>query len=316
MKKVKNVKLLPIIISLATISVGFSLSKKDVNQKNKMININHKFTGDELDTFNNLENTEPTTSTTFESTNESITTTTTFEIEEETIATTVNEYQSIMFLDGVDSNYTVEEINDLIVKYSSYSLFTYDEAISIIEDNLEYITSNYSSLETGIMCILFDTASERGLLSSYCNYDKVERRDMTRDEQETIMLEICDSFGISNDDKTIVLAVFRHETGNGTSSRCVNDNNYGGIYISSIGDFGIYQTPEYGMYRAIKCIIGHIERVKNKTGSSDVYNIIYGMSFSYCPGTASDWTSKVFSMYGQVDSYYNSFEDNYELKLK
>lgn len=318
MKKlnIKNIKLFPIVVAFTTLCAGirYSLSKDELNTQVIIDNKVYSKLGDLDNNHFNIVNTNghsyiytcPTSTSTTTSTTTTTTTT--------TITTTTNKYSEIMFLDNIDNNYNIEQINDFIIKYSSYSHFSYDEAISIIKDNLDHITSNYSSLETGVMCTLFDTAVESNILSNYCSYDVIELREMDRDQKEAIMLDICDSFGISSNDKKIILAIFRWETGHGQSNLCVNSNNYGGIRVGN-GEFGRYQTPEYGMYSAIKCIIGHINRSKEQTGSYEIYDILNHMSKSYCPGTAQDWTNKVYSMVNNVEDDYN-FENGYVKKYE
>ena len=58
-----------------------------------------------------------------------------------------------------------------------------------------------------------------------------------------------------------------------------------------------------------------IERNKEELGTDDMYSIVSGMSYSYCPGTADDWTSKVLSFCDSVSYDYNDFSDSYEYKI-
>lgn len=313
--KIKNIKFLPILVAFATggTAICFRVIKNNnthgvvITNINRFVesNIDNDFKDNEISdlkykdiqyelgiTFGTTEVIEPT------------------EIIETTESTTINPYSEIMFLENVDSNVSLEDLNDFIIKYAFYSKYSYSDAVNIIYNNLDTIISDYSTLKGGIMCTLFNSASNDGLLSSTCNYSSVEKRDMTLEEKEVIMLDMCDALGLSNTDKTIVLAIFRHETGNGTSNRCVNDNNYGGIKVGEY--FGVYQTPEYRIYKAIMCIDGHIERNKSKMGTSDMYTIVSSMSYSYCPGTASDWTSKIISFTNKVSEDYSDFSDSYE----
>ena len=306
--KIKDIKFLPIIVALLSCGGYFMLKR---NNANTTISISNDYidttTSSNEDIVSTTSSTEPIFTTSTETT-----TVTTTKIIETTVPTTVNPYSDILFLNDIDSNISLEEINNYIIKYSSYSKYSYDEAVDIIYNNLDNV-NNYSSLKGYILCTLFDSANSDGLLSSTCSSSIVENRDMDLQQKEEIMLDMCDSLSLSNTDKTIVLAIFRHETGNGTSSRCVNDNNYGGIKVGE--SFGVYQTPEYGIYKAIMCIDGHIERNKEKLGTDDMYSIVSGMSYSYCPGTASDWTNKVISFCNTVSYDYNNFADDFEYKI-
>lgn len=260
-----------------------------------------------LDDVSNIEDinvTNNTTSTTFYQT--------TFTTETTILTTTTeNIYKDIMFLDGISSTYDISEVNDIIVKYSSYCDLSYDQAVSILSDGFDI--NSYNSLEDAIMRTLFDKGCDLGFISTYCVDGSKKNREMTRDEQESIMLDMCDVMGIPNDYKKIVLAIFRWETGNGTSYLCVENNNYGAIKIGK--NFGVYQTPEFGMYRAIKCIYGHIIKSNNK-GFYDINSVVSDMSYRYCFDTASDWTNHVLGMVSNVSDYYDFDGNQYTKKYE
>ena len=231
--------------------------------------------------------------------------TTTTEMTTIETTTTTNIYQDIMFLNS--NEYTIEEINDMIIKYSSYCNITYDETLKLLKNNKKNI-KNYKTIEEYIMCTTFDKAEENKLISNYCTDGSIIKKELTRDEQEKTMIEICDVLNISNEEKQIVLAIFRWETGHGTSPLCVNCNNYGGIKISN--EFGIYQTPEYGMYCAIKCIKNHINISKEK-GYTDTYSIVSDMSYRYCYDTAGEWTNCIMGMIYDINENY-TYTKKYE----
>ena len=225
-----------------------------------------------------------------------------------TCTTTENIYKDIMFL--YDSKYSMSEINDMIIRYSCYCNISYDDAVSILSNNYSSF-SDYNSLEDYIMSGLFDGASDLGMLSSYCTEGLI-KKDMSRDEMESIMIDMCDVMGMSDDDIKIVLAIFRWETGHGTSGLCVNCNNYGGIKIGN--KFGIYQTPEFGMYKAIKCVRWHIKTSRDK-GYTDINSIVSDMSYRYCYDTAHEWANKINSMIYSIDEYYD-FDNQYTKKYE
>ena len=135
----------------------------------------------------------------------------------------VDIYKDIRFLEDVSNNdLTIEELNKFIIKYSSLAHYSYYDALDIIKNNLDSINKDYDSIKGGIMCTLFETASENNVLSGYCDSSIIELRNMTLEEQESIMLEMCDNLSLTTDEKLIVLAIFRHETGNGESNLCLN----------------------------------------------------------------------------------------------
>ncbi len=229
----------------------------------------------------------------------------TFATTSTTYTTTENIYKDIMFL--YNDNYSMSQINDMIIKYSSYCNISYNDAVSILKKNIDSF-NQYNSLENYVMSGLFDGASDLGLLSSFCT-DGIIKKEMSRDEMEAKMIDMCNVMGMSNDDIKIVLSIFRWETGHGTSSLCVNCNNYGGIKVGN--DFGIYQTPEFGMYKAIRCINWHIKTSRDK-GFNDVNSIVSDMSFRYCYDTANEWANCINEMINSVNEYYHF--DNQHVK--
>lgn len=297
----KKIKLLPIIIAGITTcgTTEYNLDKENsISTGSAQIQYDDNLESQITTSTATITLTTPTTTSSF--------TTTTV------VTTTESIYKDIMFLYNIDNNYSLEDINYIIIKYSDYCNLSYDASISILKDNIEDII-NYNSLEEGIMCTLFERGSDLGLLSSYCTNESKITKDIDRDTKEKIMIDMCDVMGIIDNDKKIILSIFRWETGNGTSNLCVNSNNYGGIRVYN-GEFGIYQTPEYGMYRAILCIYNHICSARNN-GCNDTYSIINHMSYAYCPGTASDWSNSINNMFYSVDNYYD-FDSKYVKKYE
>lgn len=264
-----------------------------------------------IDNSDNIEST--TTSTTNTTTTVSTTTTTT------TVVTTtepIDIYKHIRNLESLKNNdLAIEDLDLFINKYAGYTKLSYDEALDIINNNIDTIENDYQSIRGGIMCTLFSYSNDNGLLSVYTN-DKEIRPEMTCEEKEKIMIEFSDNLCMCNDDKYIVLAAFREETGRGISERCVYDNNYGGIRIygeaGCNGEYGMYSTPEFGMYREVKLIYNKLVSIRSN-GASDINSVIYSFACRYNPdyadhyaGKISGWVSNVQSEYGDftsIDSY-------------
>lgn len=287
----KKIKLLPILVAIVTTSSGGKLLLEKNNQSIVRKKITYSYSNDNI-----IENTTFATTSTTTTNNTTIPTTT-------TITTTESKYKELAFLYGMSDDYSLEQLHDIIIKYSSYSHIDYDEAIKIIKENSNYIENDCVNTEAGIVKTLFDNCE----LGDYCDQSIIETRTMNRDEKEKNMIEICNSLGINDTDKIIILSIFRWETGHGESDLCVYCNNYGGITVNN--GFGRFQTPEYGMYRAIKCMYNHIQNSKNNLGTDDMYSIIDNMASIYCPPTASEWARQIKSMTYSVDEYYNSFEE-------
>lgn len=306
MKKniIKNLKVWPIIMSLGAPVVGQIASNslpKTIETSFILISSN-EYDGNIFD-FEEISQ-EPIVTTAVTTTIPVTTTVTTTT----KVTTTVDQYREIRELEKLSNNdLTLEELDDFIVKYSKLSHYSYKSAVEIIKENKDTIENDYNSIKGGIMQILFESASDNDILSGYCSYDKLELREMSLEEKEAIMLEMCDNLGLNSDEKLIVLAIFRWETGWGESNLCVNSNNYGGMRLGS-GEFAIYQTPEYGIYRTVNCVSRHINNQK-ANGYTSLDSIVAGMSSSYCPSTAADWANKILGFTYGVASDYNYFEE-------
>ena len=308
----KKFKLLPIVVAFMTTSGGFHYSlNKGKSVTNGAVKVEESYSEGVMDTFNVTSTTTTSTSVTTTSTT-STSTSTTSTSTSTTVCTTESIYKDIMFLYGIDDSYSLEDIDYLVSKYSGYCNLPYDTCVSILNDNIDSVL-NYNSFEEGIMRTLFEISSDMGLLSSYCTDGNKVVKEMDRDSKESIMIDMCNVMGISDDDKKIILAIFRWETGHGMSSLCAYSNNYGGIRVYN-GEFGIYQTPEYGMYRAIECMYGHICRAHDD-GCYDIYSVVNNMSYSYCPYTAGDWANSINDMIYSVDDYYD-FDSGYVKKYE
>ena len=233
----------------------------------------------------------------------------------------VDEYKHLRDIEKLKNNdLSIEELDLFIKRYSSFCKISYDDSINIIRNNFESIENDYDSIRGGIMCTLFTYASDNGLLSVYTN-DREIRENMTQQEKEDLIIEFCNNLNLCYDDISIVLSAFREETGNGTSYKCVNDNNYGGIRIygeaGCNGEYGKYSTPEFGAYRQVKCISKKLNRIRND-GVSDLNSVVYCFARSYNPDYADTYSSKILNWVYDVQSDYNSFnlDDNAKQLVK
>lgn len=203
------------------------------------------------------------------------------------------------------------EFKSFLREISNITKIKYEDIFDIINDNYTNISCFYSSYKACYTDILFDYASNNGLLSNYCSDDLIEIKNLSRDEQEYIILKFCEWFNLNDDEKKIMLAIFRWETGHGESYLCQECNNYGGIRVSN-GEFGRFQTVEYGIYCFCRCVIGHLNRCYTNTNYTDIYDILSYISNSYCPSTSEDWTNSVFSMTSDITIKENSKVKKYE----
>ena len=192
----------------------------------------------------------------------------------------IDEYQEVRGISET-TGISVMELRPFIEEYSNLSHHKYSDSIEVIKKNMGVIQNEYNKPKAGIMCVLFDDSYDKKILRCDCPEELIERKEMTQDEQEGFILEMCDNYGMTEDEKAISLSIFRLETGNGTSDLCKNDNNYGGIRLLN-GEFGKYQTPYYGMYEALCCIKKYIDAAKEQ-GITDIGGIVqehYGFNNS------------------------------------
>ena len=235
-----------------------------------------------------------------EITEEVTTETTTTTIMTTTVVTTTTEpvdiYKHIRNIELLKNNdLSIEELDNFISKYAEYTKLSYDDALKVINDNIETIENDYESIRGGIMCILFNYSNEIGLLSPYTE-DRIIREDMTQEEKESIMIEFCDNLCMCVDGKYIVLSAFREETGRGISDMCVYNNNYGGIRIygeaGCNGEYGRYSTPEFGMYREVSLVNKKLKSIR-ENGTNDIDSVVYAFACRYNPDYADHYAGKI-----------------------
>lgn len=222
-------------------------------------------------------------------------------VDDSTSKIIIDEYQEVRGISET-TGISVMELRPFIEKYSNLSHHKYSDSIEVIKKNMGVIQNEYNKPKAGIMCVLFDDSYDKKILRCDCPEELIERKEMTQDEQEGFILEMCDNYGMTEDEKAISLSIFRLETGNGTSDLCKNDNNYGGIRLLN-GEFGKYQTPYYGMYEALCCIKKYIDAAKEQ-GITDIGGIVNYTSQFYCGDTAYEWTTGVMGLVPEVQEYY------------
>ena len=89
------------------------------------------------------------------------------------------------------------------------------------------------------------------------------------------------------------------------------DNNYGGIRIygeaGCNGEYGKYSTPEYGMYREVRCISNKLNNIR-ENGINDLNSVVYNFSCRYNPDYADMYSSKILNWVNNIRDEYQSFE--------
>ena len=242
--KIKNLKPIILVSLLAIPVISYGDTQYKLNKKAKADAAS--FVSDDFDE-SFVESTDVITTTSINISTTAVPTTTTV------VTEPVDEYAHLRNLEILKNNdLNIEELDLFIKRYALFSKLSYDDAVKVLYDNIDVIESEFTSIRGGIMCTLFSYASDNGILSVYTN-DREIREDMTQQDKENLIIEFCNNLDLCDDDISIVLSAFREETGNGTSYKCVNDNNYGGIRIygeaGCNGEYGKYSAPEFGAYR-------------------------------------------------------------------
>ena len=301
-KSIKNIKVF--VCSAVLLFPLVSSTYSDNAKSNAILEIESEYDNKEVE----IETTyvEPTLEVT------TTTVTTTMPVTTTVVTTTepVDEYKHIRNLEVLKNNdLTIEELDFFINKYAGYTKLSYEDALKVINDNIDSIESDYQSIRGGIMVTLFNHSNEIGLLSPY-TCDREIREDMTQEEKESTMLEFCDNLCMCNDDKAIVLAAFREETGRGTSYMCVQNNNYGGIRIygeaGCNGEYGMYSTPEFGMYREVSLINKKLTSIRSE-GTSELSSVVYSFACRYNPDYADHYSGKILNWVYDVYNDYGDF---------
>ena len=190
-----------------------------------------------------------------------------------------------------------------IKEYSNMYFIDYNRALEVIEEHKEEIKNGYVNQEVGIIRVL---ANE---FTNDSGIDKmIVRSDISALEREKSILKFAKVHEIKDvNTLATMLAVYRLETGNGTSPACVDQNNYGGLRArdSKTGNYYIlsFKTSEIGA----EAFVNSFLKIKRMTQSSRGYNpnlsLEANMNHIYC-GEAS-WTVKVGELKAEVINDYN-----------
>jgi len=197
-----------------------------------------------------------------------------------------------------------EELLDSKIKeYANMYGIGYKEALTLVKDNTSSIKYEYSNQEVGIIRILAKEFYNNPNISK-----APEAHNMSSIERENLLLKFAKVHGVE-DAETVatLLAVYRLETGNGQSSACVYENNFGGLRDrnSQTGEYYVmsFKTPEIGA----EAMVNSFLKIRTKTIQSRGYNpsrsLEQNMNRIYC-GEAS-WPTKVSGLKQEVANDYD-----------
>lgn len=186
----------------------------------------------------------------------------------------------------------------------------YDKISPYISENKSYFENNKMlDDEFAIKLFLYDFTNDLGVVRTH-NYDK--------SQIEELLINEFLKYGVDDPETlTTMLAVFRTETGHGTSNLLFNGNNFGGhkrLIVENDKKVSvniIYATPEIGVFRFFEVF----ERIKSqaydkclKDGLNvDNMSLEEIMSRIYAPGDET-WLKLVKDLKFSVKDDYDSFE--------
>lgn len=192
----------------------------------------------------------------------------------------------------INDNYSLEEYNQeileqtpMIEEYADMYYMNTETVFNLYNSNYSNIINNDNPEKTFLMIVKDGFYADNSI-------DKTPIiSDMSSEEKEQCIINIARNiYKIEDEDQlAIILAIHRLETGRGTSRRCVEDNNPGGL---KSGSFLEFKTFEIGA----EAFVRNALKIINKTYNMSDYD--YNLSFEknmqkiYCEGEC-DWAEQV-----------------------
>lgn len=190
-----------------------------------------------------------------------------------------------------------------VKEYSSMFFIEYDKALNIIKENEAIIKTEYQNQEVGII---------RVLAEEFYNNNNIDKSPIVSDistlEREKLLIKFANVHGItSTDTLATMIAIYRLETGNGTSDACIYKNNFGGLRAmdEESGSYYVmsFKTKEIGAEAFVKTFIN----IRNISIDSKHYNpnrsLEQNMNRIYCG--ESSWANKISELKNEVINEYN-----------
>lgn len=206
-----------------------------------------------------------------------------------------------------------EYLQSKVKEYSAMYFIDYSRALQVVESRKDEIKTNYQNEEFGILSII----SEMYYNDSSIN-KAPQRSNISSMEREKLLLKFAKVYGITDANSvTTMLAIYRLETGNGSSPACVNKNNFGGLKSkTSRGDYDVmsFKSPEIGAAAMVDTFLS----IKNRTINSSHYNpsrsLEDNLNVIYCGETS--WPVKVREIKRDIVNDYNINQYVEEAKAK
>lgn len=171
------------------------------------------------------------------------------------------------------------------------------------EDTIDYINKN--NVDINNMSQVMDAFYQMSKSSEILTYE------ISQKEIEMKILEYADLMGISSSEEiATIIAIFRHESGFGTSYLAETKNNYGGHLYAGKGI--TYATPNVGIYRLISVFYYNLSLQQNYNPNM---SIEANINATYCTD-GSDWSGAIASLKSDVFEEYRAYFDKEKQYVK
>ena len=220
-------------------------------------------------------------------------------------STIVYDYKdNLNFIQNYDESYNIDEIDNMVNRFSKMNLYSYEEAVDILKRELPNNIDNYPNLEVAIMRTLTTNAYNDGRLNG-----DIIPNNLSYEEIESLALDYLRMY--EKDDvyhKQLVLAVLRLESGWGRDKNPNMLNNYGNIRDFKTGEFIKYKTSELGIESYVRNILNieskAINSLKEENMNINNENVLLKTSYIYCEDAAG-WYKSVNEIMEDVEEDYN-----------
>ena len=220
-------------------------------------------------------------------------------------STIVYDYKdNLNFIQNYDESYNIDEIDNMVNRFSKMNLYSYEEAVDILKRELPNNIDNYPNLEVAIMRTLTTNAYNDGRLNG-----DIIPNNLSYEEIESLALDYLRMY--EKDDiyhKQLVLAVLRLESGWGRDKNPNMLNNYGNIRDFKTGEFIKYKTSELGIESYVRNILNieskAINSLKEENMNINNENVLLKTSYIYCEDAAGCYKS-VNEIMEYVEEDYN-----------
>ena len=224
--------------------------------------------------------------------------------ESTTLMTSSPVANSILSSPATISPSTSEPENDVVddvERFSNAFHMTVEEALSLFDPD---------TLPTMSKLEIYDTIKNEYWYGNQFVLDRTPtKEDLTLQEREDLILEMARMYGIEDEDTLLtMIAIFRLETGNGTSELLLEKNNFGGIRGND-GNFLAYPSAMSGSQAFVKTILNRRDERIQAHIYNDQQTLAENISSVYCTELVSDDVT----WHGQVDGIVTRLKEEHYL---